>query len=274
MGSVWMYWEGPLPEHLRLCMMSAERRRGGLDFNLVSPETVPRFLPELGGSFALLRRPAHRADYLRTRLVHRYGGLWLDSDMIALQPLESLLNFPSTIDFACQTPGSAIGCFAARAGSELLGRVIEAQRRVIDESQGQFAWNDIGNELFASLGSDYPLHLWPKWALDEIAGGSVRTLLSRTARIDDYLSPNAVVFHICNEVTRPLFDRYLRPGRVLHSSMLVSRLLRRGLDVPEPHSAPAWLDALLDYNSVDLARSAQRKLMRRISNRAQQTSHG
>lgn len=263
MSTVWTYWEGPLPEHLRLCMKTAEFRRGCLDYQLVGPDSLNRLLPGLENdrAFQLLARPAHRADYIRTRLVYRYGGIWIDSDMIALQQLDPLLAIPPGLDFACQTAGSAIGCFAARANSSILGSVKDAQERVIIDSRGIFPWNGIGNELFSSPVYLQYMHFWDKWALDEISGGSVRPLLSRTAKFEEHVSSNAFVFHICNEVSKPFFLRYLRPDRVLTSQVLFSKILRRGLKMDEPKISMGPLEPVLDYNSRDLLASVRRRWM-------------
>lgn len=252
MDTIWMYWEnrdakGQMPRYLQLCVESIRRHRGRLNIELLDQQTVRSHLPGLREEVWTLPRIAHRADYLRTRLLHRYGGLWIDCDMAALGSLERLCEIPSHLDYACQSIETSIGCFAARAGCRLLEQVISAQDRVLAERGVDFQWNDIGNELLAKLGRGYAFHAWPRWTVDQIAEGKVSKLMSYTATVEDNVDANALLFHFCNEHAGPLFRRYLRDDRLLTSHTLASKILRRAFDLDEPRgrAIPA-LEALKD----------------------------
>lgn len=252
MDTIWMYWEnwdanGQMPRYLQLCVESIRRHRGRLSLELLDQQTVRGRLPDLREDVWMLPRIANRADYLRTRLLHRFGGLWIDCDMAALGNLERLCEIPSHLDYACQSIETSIGCFAARKGCHLLEQVIAAQDRVLDNQGIDFQWNDIGNELLARLGSGYPFHAWPLWTVDQIADGKVSRLMSYTATIADNVDGHALLFHFCNEHAGPLFRRYLRDDRLLSSRTLASKIFRRAFDLEEPRgpAIPA-LEALKD----------------------------
>jgi hypothetical protein len=86
--AIWMAWTGvnPFPDILSLCLASV-RRHNGADFDVivVTPGNVRRFL-DPHPAYRYLSH-THRADYLRLSLLHRYGGIYLDMDTIALRPL-------------------------------------------------------------------------------------------------------------------------------------------------------------------------------------------
>ena len=90
---VWAYWEDgprgvalgvprPVPRDHR-----ASRRAVGAA-RAVAPRRRRRGSPtstSSGGSRC--RRPNYRSDYVRSRVLQRYGGVWIDVDTVALSPL-------------------------------------------------------------------------------------------------------------------------------------------------------------------------------------------
>ena len=86
--AIWMAWTGdnPLPDILSLCLASI-RRHNGADFEVivVTPENLREHIdPHPAYEYLSLN---HRADYLRCFLLHRYGGIYLDMDTVALRSL-------------------------------------------------------------------------------------------------------------------------------------------------------------------------------------------
>lgn len=239
MNHIWMYWEDlgrGMPEFVRLCMESVIRHKGRAIVHVLNQTTVLELLPDLRAEWHRLQSPAHKADYVRTRLVCQYGGMWLDSDMAVLSDLEPLFEIPAEHDFACQSMEAAIGCFVARPGCSLLVDMTKAQDQVLDRNPNDFSWNGIGNDLFKRLGATYPHHAWQKWTVDEIAGGKVTRLLSTRQTPADNVDGNAVVFHCCGNVLTPLLRTYARRQHqnLLHEKLLLSQIVRRALGIEEP----------------------------------------
>jgi Capsular polysaccharide synthesis protein len=241
MTDIWMYWESRpgsagMPSFVRHCVETVRRNAGSSRVHLLDQQSVRAHLPDVRPEWGALTHLAHKADYVRTRLVLKHGGLWVDCDMCAIQPLETLIRIPPQFDFACQGVAQAIGCFSARPGCDLLRQIAKAQDAVLDSSPDGFGWNAIGNDLFGQLGAGYPCHLWPKWTVDEIAGAKISKLLLETERLTENVDGNAVVFHFCGNLLGPLLDTYApaRKHSLLVQPMLMSRIIRRGLGLPEP----------------------------------------
>ena len=235
MENIWMYWENhqtkSTPKHIELCLNSIERQKGELVLNIINPKNIDKYLGKLRAEWFQFKNPAHRADYARVRLVNKYGGIWIDSDMIALKPLEPLVKIPAPYDYACRNISTSIGCFAAKPNCELLALIIDAQEKVITDSSGNIAWNDIGNKLLSKYGKTYPHHKWHPRTIETIADGKVSKLLSRVATIDKNLHVDATLFHLCNENTWPLIRAYVKNDhKILHSEMLLSKIFRLALN--------------------------------------------
>jgi hypothetical protein len=255
MNNIWMYWENagkPTPEYINLCIQSIDKHKGNSQLNLLNQDSIHQYLPDLRPEWHKLKKAAHKADYIRTRLVYKYGGMWLDCDMVALEDIEPLLNFPDAYDYACQNIGTSIGCFVARPGCELLKRLIDAQDKILNENLSGFQWNGIGNELLKELGKDYPYYQWPKWNLDEISGGKVSKLFSRQESIEENLSGNAVIFHFCNEAIGPLIKKSVKDKQLLTSNMLMSKVFRKALGIEE--------NGRDDFNFLEFCKTTLKKL--------------
>ena len=84
--TVWAYWEGPCPAWIRACLRTLAMAAPTLQ--VLTPEAVDR-LRDSDRDIDLSRlQVAHRADFVRLYLLQRYGGLWVDADCLALQPLQ------------------------------------------------------------------------------------------------------------------------------------------------------------------------------------------
>eukprot|EP00746_Dinoflagellata_sp_MGD_P150713 gnl/MRDRNA2_/MRDRNA2_82521_c0_seq1.p1 gnl/MRDRNA2_/MRDRNA2_82521_c0~~gnl/MRDRNA2_/MRDRNA2_82521_c0_seq1.p1 ORF type:complete len:357 (+),score=41.06 gnl/MRDRNA2_/MRDRNA2_82521_c0_seq1:90-1160(+) len=95
---VWVCWTGsnPMPYHLRLCLRTI-RANSGLPVIMVTPANVKYYVPNLHPGYQFLHL-AHRADYLRSCLLHLYGGLYLDCDTICLRSLTGLFDLLEEYD--------------------------------------------------------------------------------------------------------------------------------------------------------------------------------
>ena len=79
--------------YLDLCLetIAASRRAAGAA-RAVAPDAIT-WLPDLDvDRWESLPAPNYRSDYVRSRVLQRYGGVWMDVDTVALSPLSQLLD--------------------------------------------------------------------------------------------------------------------------------------------------------------------------------------
>jgi len=132
-SSVWMYWEGECPEWIRLCQQTIIRH--GANVRLLSAGDFDS-IRDTDRDIDLSRlHVAHRADFVRSFLLARFGGLWVDSDCIVMSSLDSILKELEKHDFVAHRERSGYfsnGFIAARRNSqialELYGRICGALR--------------------------------------------------------------------------------------------------------------------------------------------------
>src|ERR1051325_10397680 len=93
----WLYWEGEYPDWIRDCHATIAAHVPGV--RLLTPETFYA-LRDCDWDIDLGALPVvHRVDFMRAFLLARYGGLWIDSDCVVMQPLGPLLALLREHDF-------------------------------------------------------------------------------------------------------------------------------------------------------------------------------
>jgi mannosyltransferase OCH1-like enzyme len=93
--------------------------RGGLD--LTRPEVRER-----------LRAPVERADILRLEILYRHGGVYVDTDVECLRPIDDVLGDREFV-IACLKPGQVTNTFVASVpGHPLLERALREVRPMED----------------------------------------------------------------------------------------------------------------------------------------------
>lgn len=272
--TVWMYWEDPpgrsLPGYLSLCRDTVRRHLGpSMTLQVLDRQGVGDWLPDLDESvWARLTIPAQRADYARTRLIHRHGGLWIDADCIAMSSLDELWGYLG--DHELMAWGADVqgrffnNLFGAPAGSPLVARWIEAQDRALAGSED---WNSLD---WAALGSGafYPLLAGATYA--NVPAAKVAPVLWYAWRrlLSPYQSPVPILGSL--PVTVMLWNKGMGPlladktaGQVLGSKMLLARLLRIALGnstLEDELDLSTRLSPLSDLRYGARGRSIERRL--------------
>lgn len=207
---------------------------------------TPKWLPDLDiDRWERLPAPNYRSDYVRSRVLQRYGGIYIDIDTIAMSPLSELLD--AVDDTGVVSFGKELGRFfgglcAATAGAPFVDAWVEGQDKALDRSND---WSTLG---YAALAQDVTWHMarrhpWKTLPMERVAPipwYQWRRFLSRVESPARILAPRPVTIVLWNAVMAPS----LRPrsrDQLLEASMLLSRLLRIALGVSEPAAEEdAW----------------------------------
>jgi mannosyltransferase OCH1-like enzyme len=153
-------WIGPdpLPADQRPWVESWKRHHPDWEHRLWTEENLPEdpIRPEI---LERLRTPVERADILRLELLFRHGGVYVDTDLECLRPLDDVLGDEDFVG-VCLKPGRVTNTFIASApGHPLLERALREVRPMevywtmsATESIKQVA----GPPLLRRLVADYP----------------------------------------------------------------------------------------------------------------------
>ena len=99
---LWQYWEGNMPDYISLCMETVDNHCSK-DFNIIrlNKQNIQMYLPEIkqyNDKINKLIIP-HQVDIYRIMLLYKYGGIYMDADVIVLRNPIEIINKLKEFDF-------------------------------------------------------------------------------------------------------------------------------------------------------------------------------
>jgi hypothetical protein len=106
---IWMYWEtlpGKIkPGYIDLCVESVKFNCGScFEIIVLDNNTILDYLPELKDMDLTFLHLPQRVDYYRYSLLEKYGGVWIDADILVLKcicPFYNKLKKHDYVGFGC-----------------------------------------------------------------------------------------------------------------------------------------------------------------------------
>ncbi|MDE3086942.1 MAG: hypothetical protein KGJ77_09270 [Acidobacteriota bacterium] len=237
-GAVWSYWEDlpgtTRPPYLDLCLDTIRRHAPPLEVRCLGPEEALDVLPGIDARrWRSLPAPNYRSDYLRSRVLQRYGGIWMDPDTVALAPLSRLLDEidgTGTVSFGRELGRFFGGLCAAVAGAAFVDDWVAEQDARLS---GSADWSALG---YAALAQDVtwavarraPWKALPMERVAPVPWYQWRRFLSRLESPRRILPEAPLTVVLWNAVMAPVL-RETSTGDLLRSRTLLGRLLRIGL---------------------------------------------
>ena len=97
-GIIWSFWEGQTPDLVLRCFESIRIHNPTRPFIVLNRATLPKFV-DLTVEFPLFRGKRGTpddffsvqifADWVRLKLLDKYGGVWLDASIICTSPVDN-----------------------------------------------------------------------------------------------------------------------------------------------------------------------------------------
>ena len=138
-------WVGPdpLPKEYQDYRESWRRHHPDWEMHLWTEDSLPRDLvrPE---AYERLRNPAERSDIIRLEVLHRFGGVYVDTDVECLRPIDPLLEEGGDFFVGAVQGKVENAVIGAAAGhpvlEEALGELQPATEYGADLTQGTGPW--------------------------------------------------------------------------------------------------------------------------------------
>lgn len=127
----------------------------GIGYNviLITHENIHDYIDNIPKYFYDLC-PAHQADFVRVYVICDYGGIWLDSDTLVLDSLDSLFDFIEKKNGFLIRQNNKILCngiFGSKKRTNFMKKWKENLRINLDKTKGKIGWTDIGNKMLKEL---------------------------------------------------------------------------------------------------------------------------
>lgn len=135
---IFTFWEGDMPEYIKLCMKTWKLDYIVLNYNnlnqytdLTISDNLKRFtLPQI-------------ADIVRVHTLRDNGGYWLDADTIMITnelPKENMIGFP-------EIRANTIGYLHTDKNSEMYKEWAKYQDNIINAKDIDYSWDIVGNRF-------------------------------------------------------------------------------------------------------------------------------
>jgi hypothetical protein len=143
---LWLYWEGSMPDYIKMCKETIFAKcSNSFNIILLNEQTIHSYLPELKDKnldFSRLKI-AQKVDYYRILLLYKYGGLYMDMDILVKQDLIEIIEKLEKYDFVgfgCTGPRCKYGygspsnwLLASRPQTLLMKNILKEYEKTLDE---------------------------------------------------------------------------------------------------------------------------------------------
>jgi len=161
---IWVYWENinrsKYPTHIKLCLDTMKKHLDAkYKLKILNEKTIKEYLPNIRNDFDNLM-VAQKVDYYRIALLYKYGGIWLDADIIIMKDLEPIFKKLDQgydyVGFGCTGAQCSYGKFrpsnwvlGARPQSVLMELILnkldeKLNSRDKNQDQGDDSYHDYG----------------------------------------------------------------------------------------------------------------------------------
>lgn len=125
----------------------------GYKIHLITDKNISDYIQDIPYYFSNLC-PAHQADFVRINVICDYGGIWLDSDTLVLNSLDSLFDYIERKDgFFIKQNNDILwnGIFGSRAKTALMIEWKKRMRNLLDIKMNYISWCAIGNDMLQDI---------------------------------------------------------------------------------------------------------------------------
>jgi Capsular polysaccharide synthesis protein len=238
---IWQYWEtrGVKPRYID-GLHEIAKRNSGVKIVLVTPDSLRTYLPDLEDGVLRIANLAHKADMIRTRLVKRYGGMWLDSDAVVLRDLDWLFDHLEDHEFVgfnngCRLdrtrPWVRVNCFLSRPNGAIVSSWVHQQGLKLHQTS--FRWSEVGAELLnmACLENRDSAEILPFEKISPVAWDEVEAFVSKDDRRAQQILEDCFIVMLSNAALQerniPLLEQSV--DEIMAGDTLLARILRRAV---------------------------------------------
>lgn len=150
--NIFMFWEGSdysLISLLRKIIFSYQNK---YKIHFINYKNLHLYVPTLPPRFYNYHI-AHQADYVRVVVLQKFGGIWLDSDTILLDNIDSLFSLLETNDgFFIRENKVNIsnGIFGTKPNTELMNLWLNKINDIL-KSPKTLIWTEIGTRILSNI---------------------------------------------------------------------------------------------------------------------------
>lgn len=159
--NLFIYWIGKeykLIKILRDLIYSHSKSGKGYQVHFINQDNIKQYLPKIPDYFYNLL-PAHQADFVRVNVICDYGGIWLDSDTLVIDNLDSLFDIVNEKDGFFIKENHQIlsnAILGSKKKTTLMKEWKKQMINILDSKKQDIFWTEIGNTLLETIKNKNP----------------------------------------------------------------------------------------------------------------------
>ena len=245
---IFLYWEGPEPNYIKLCYKTI-LKHCSKDFNIIrlNENTIFNYLPQFKNKNLdkYLSIP-QKTDIYRYNLLYKYGGIWLDSDIIVFSSLLAIYKNLEKYDYigaGCHSkkctpngaPYPANWIMMSQPNTQLMKLMVEGTKNINNKINyhgvgRNLLWKNI--ELMKKQNKNWTYYHIPSICFERDSNDNKFTnkRLISNENIDEKCSSKLIFIPIYN--TAPGFPQWFKnmsEKQILQSNLLISKLFNKAL---------------------------------------------
>jgi len=125
----------------------------GYTVHFITDENVDMYIPTIPDYYHSLI-PAHKADFIRIHVVCDYGGIWMDSDTLVMDTMDSLFSILQEKDGFFITENNNViwnGVFGSKKNTPLMLALKKQMYHILARKKSVLNWSDIGPEMYTNI---------------------------------------------------------------------------------------------------------------------------
>lgn len=152
--NLWYFWDGPsIPPICNLGIKTLLHNAIGFDVYALNTSNIKDYLPELDCRWNGIKKWAHKTDYIKPRILYKYGGIFVDVDVVCLEDLNILTDTLNKSDcsFMLDALGSkdnlffSISLLVSKPHSYTAKKFLDLQDEYLFRTKFKIdKWHDIG----------------------------------------------------------------------------------------------------------------------------------
>ena len=158
MYNIFLYWVGKEFKLIKILRKLIYLNSGNYKIHLLNHDNVKQYIDNISPYFFTML-PAFQADYVRIKVILKYGGIWLDSDTLVISNLDPLFDFLNTHDgfFVLQNNFQLCnGVFGSKPNTPLMIEVDKQLCNIVESKKGKVRWIEIGGDILEQLRKKEP----------------------------------------------------------------------------------------------------------------------
>jgi hypothetical protein len=154
MVNIFLFWEGQSYSLLNILreLIIDHSKKYNYNLILLNNSNINDYIKEFPKNYDKLSIQ-HKSDYIRIKLLYEYGGVWLDSDTLLIENMDSIINLINIHDgFFIRENNCYIcnGVIGSRTKTELFENILKLMIYRI-ELGTPLQWTEIGSSILEYL---------------------------------------------------------------------------------------------------------------------------